>query len=202
MFRECASVCPLHSLFCLDVTVLSVAASFLVASLSVRAEGCSSSSVMFTQLSILLSHNTELQGPHTSNVTRCQSITAVILCTGQVSRIWWVSQGIVNWVTVHDFFLLFLFWVELSKTQCTITFSKWLSTLINTVSKAAVVYAMKMTCRFAGGVLAAEVCMPLYLSLVQASQVPVRQTCKWFRNTDTSLYKHLIRINYVTPELN
>lgn len=47
----------------------------------------------------------------------------------------------------------------------------------------AVVYAVKMTCRFAGGVLAAEVRMPLYSSLVQASQVPVRQTCKWFRNS-------------------
>lgn len=53
----------------------------------------SRSSVMFTQLSILLSHNTELQGPRTSDVTRCQSITAVILCAGEVGRIRWVSQG-------------------------------------------------------------------------------------------------------------
>jgi len=54
----------------------------------------------------------------------------------------------------------------------------------------------------AGGVLAAEICVPLSFSPVQASQVPVRQTRKWFSNTDTSLYKHLIKINYVTPEWN
>lgn len=112
----------------------SVAGSFLAASLSVRAEGCSSGSVMFTQLSILFSPNTELQGP-TGDVTRCQSITAAILRTGKVSGIWWVSQGIVSWVTANDFFLLFLFWVESLKTQRTEIFSKWLCILINTVLK-------------------------------------------------------------------
>lgn len=58
------------------------------------AEGGSCSFVMFTLTSILSSINhTGPRGPHNSNVTRCQSITALISQTGKVSRICWAGRS-------------------------------------------------------------------------------------------------------------
>lgn len=49
--------------------------------------------MMFTLTSILSSINpTGPRGPHNSNVTPCQSITALISQTGKVSRICWVVE--------------------------------------------------------------------------------------------------------------
>lgn len=80
-----------HYFVCLGGKEFSV--SFMASSICLTAEGRSCSSVMFTLPSILSAINhTGPQGPHNSNETPCQSITALILRTGVVSKICWVVE--------------------------------------------------------------------------------------------------------------
>lgn len=79
---------PHFSTILLCAKELSVTASFMAARLSLSAVGSSCSSVMFTLPPVLSTINHKApQGPHNSNVTPCQSITALILRTGEVSGI-------------------------------------------------------------------------------------------------------------------